>query len=133
MNTHSMVIGYILWIFGFIGSHRFYYGRPVSGTIYFLTFGLFLVGWIVDIFLIPWMDREAAIRFEQGPVDYNLSWILLTFLGIFGVHRFYMGKWVTGLIYLLTAGLFTLGIIYDFWTLNNQVDECNRTGLEPAT
>lgn len=126
MDTHSKTIGYILWIFGFIGSHRFYYGRPVSGTIYFLTFGMFLVGWIIDLFLIPSMDREASLRFEPGPVDYNLTWILLTFLGIFGVHRFYMGKWISGLIYLLTAGFFTIGIIYDFWTLNDQVSECNR-------
>ena len=28
-------IGYLLWIFGFMGAHRFYYGRPVSGTIWF--------------------------------------------------------------------------------------------------
>ena len=126
MDTHSKTIGYILWIFGFIGSHRFYYGRPVSGTIYFLTFGMFLVGWIVDLFLIPSMDREAALRFEPGPVDYNLTWILLTFLGIFGVHRFYMGKWFSGLVYMLTGGIFTLGIIYDFWTLNDQISECNR-------
>jgi len=126
MDTHSKLIGYILWIFGFIGAHRFYYGRPVSGTIYFFTFGLLLVGWIVDLFLIPSMDREASLRFEPGPVDYNISWILLTFLGLFGVHRFYMGKWISGLIYLLTGGLFTLGIIYDFWTLNDQVSEANR-------
>ena len=32
-DTHSKVIGYLLWIFGFMGSHRFYYGRPVTGTI----------------------------------------------------------------------------------------------------
>lgn len=125
MNTHSKVIGYILWIFGFIGSHRFYYGRPVSGTIYFFTFGLLLVGWIIDLFLIPAMDKKAALRFEPGPVDYNIAWILLTFLGLFGVHRFYMGKWLSGLIYLLTGGVFTLGIIYDFWTLNDQVSETN--------
>jgi len=126
MDTHSKTIGYILWIFGFIGSHRFYYGRPISGTIYFFTLGLLFVGWLVDLFLIPSMDREASLRFVAGPVDYNVSWILLTFLGIFGVHRFYMGKWVTGLIYLLTGGLFALGIIYDFWTLNDQVSACNR-------
>ena len=35
-DTHSKTIGYILWIFGFTGSHRFYYGYPGLGTIYFL-------------------------------------------------------------------------------------------------
>ena len=43
-DTHDVLLGYLLWIFGFTGSHRFYYGRPVSGTIYFFTFGLLLVG-----------------------------------------------------------------------------------------
>jgi hypothetical protein len=32
-----------------------------------------------------------------------------------------MGKWLTGLVYLCTGGLFLLGYIYDFWTINNQV------------
>jgi TM2 domain-containing membrane protein YozV len=120
-----MAIGYILWIFGFMGSHRFYYGRPVSGTIYFFTLGLLFIGWIVDLFLIPGMDRKADIRFVQGELDYNIAWILLTFLGVFGVHRFYLGKWFTGLLYLLTFGLFFLGVIYDYWTLNRQVSEAN--------
>ena len=31
--THSKVVGYILWIFGFTGAHRFYFGKPISGTI----------------------------------------------------------------------------------------------------
>ena len=62
-NTHNMAIGYILWIFDFMGAHRFYYGRPVSGTIYFFTLGLFLIGWIVDLFLIPGMDRAADIKY----------------------------------------------------------------------
>ena len=35
-KTHSVLIGYILWIFGFTGSERFYYGKPISGTIYFV-------------------------------------------------------------------------------------------------
>ena len=124
-NTHSVVIGYILWIFGFIGSHRFYYGRPVSGTIYFFTLGLFFIGWIVDLFLIPEMDREADARYTSGEKDYNLSWIFLTFVGIFGIHRFYLGKWITGIIWLLTGGLFLMGLLYDLWTLNTQVDEVN--------
>ena len=127
MNTHSTLIGYLLWIFGFMGAHRFYYGRPVSGTIYFFTLGLFFIGWFVDLFLIPSMDRKADLSYTEGFIDYNASWLLLTFLGVFGVHRFYMGKWVSGLIYLCTGGLFLFGIIYDFWTLNEQINEINRT------
>ena len=125
-DTHSKIIGYILWIFGFMGAHRFYFGRPVSGTIYFFTLGLFLIGWIVDLFLIPGMDRTADMRYTSGNKDYTLGWILLTFLGIFGVHRFYLGKWITGLVWLLTGGLLLLGLLYDLWTLNEQIDEVNR-------
>ncbi len=127
-NTHSMAVGYILWIFGFLGSHRFYFGKPVSGTIYFFTLGLFLIGWIVDLFLIPGMDRDADARFTMGRKDYTVGWIFLTFLGIFGVHRFYLGKWVTGLIWLFTGGLLLLGVLYDLLTLNTQIDEVNRGG-----
>ncbi|WP_368671263.1 NINE protein [Marinobacterium sedimentorum] len=124
-NSHSKLMGYILWILGFMGAHRFYFGRPVSGTLYFFTLGLFLIGWIVDLFLIPSMDRSADIRYREGDTNYNIAWILLTFLGIFGAHRFYMGKWLSGLIYLLTGGLLLIGVIYDFWTLNDQVSEIN--------
>lgn len=122
-QTHSVLMGYLLWIFGFMGAHRFYYGRPVSGTVWFCTLGLLFIGWIIDLFLIPGMDRDAERRYRCGPVDYNVCWILLTFLGVFGVHRFYMGKWLTGLLYLCTGGLFLLGILYDYWTLNRQIDE----------
>jgi TM2 domain-containing membrane protein YozV len=125
-DTHSKIIGYALWVFGFTGSHRFYYGRPVTGTIWFFTFGLFLIGWLIDLFLIPAMDRQADLRFEAGRKNYSVAWLLLTFLGLLGIHRFYLGKWFTGILYLLTGGLFLLGYLYDYWTLNRQVTEVNR-------
>ncbi len=124
-ESHQKVIGYILWIFGFTGSHRFYYGKPISGTIYFLTLGLFGIGWIIDLFLIPGMDRQANLRYSPGTYDYTVAWILLTFLGLFGFHRMYLGKWITGIIYLLTGGIFGLGYLYDFWTMNEQVSQLN--------
>lgn len=124
-DTHSMIIGYVLWIFGFTGSHRFYFGKPISGTIWFFTFGLLGIGWLIDLFLIPGMDRQAARRFHAGPLDYTIAWVLLTFLGPFGIHRFYLGKVLTGVVYLLTGGLFFFGVLYDFVTLNNQVSERN--------
>ena len=124
-DTHSKIIGYLLWIFGFMGAHRFYYGRQLTGTLWFFTLGLLFLGWIIDLFLIPGMDRDADRRYVAGPKSYNLSWVLLTFLGIFGIHRFYLGKWLTGLLWLLTGGLLLLGVLYDYWTLNGQVDEVN--------
>jgi len=124
-DTHKKSIGYILWIFGFLGAHRFYYGKPISGTIYFFTFGLLFIGWIIDLFLIPGMEREAELRYSEGEVDYNLTWILLTFFGVFGIHRLYMGKWISGIVYFLTGGIFLIGIIYDFWTLNEQIHIVN--------
>ncbi len=122
------MIGYVLWIFGFLGAHRFYFGRPISGTIYLVTFGLLGIGWIIDLFLMPSLERQAELRYNEGPLDYTLAWILLTFVGVFGIHRFYQGKMVSGLIYLFTGGLFVAGIVYDFWTLNDQISQENAAG-----
>lgn len=120
-DTHSTFIGYITWIFGFIGAHRFYYGKPVTGTIWFFTLGLCGIGWLIDLFLIPAMDAEADLRYLDGPLDYSLAWVFLTFGGLFGIHRMYMGKWLTGILYLLSGGLLGFGLLYDFWTLNEQI------------
>lgn len=126
-DTHSKTIGYLLWIFGFMGAHRFYFGKTVSGIVYFFTLGILGIGWIIDLFLIPGMDEEADLKYKVGPYNYSLAWILLTFFGIFGVHRFYLGKWKTGLLYLCTAGLFGIGYLYDLCTLNEQVNICNQS------
>lgn len=132
-DTHSKVIGYALWLVGFSGAHRFYYGRPITGIIWLFTCGLFLIGWFVDLFLIPSMDRSADRRYVSGPNDYSVAWLLLTFLGVFGLHRFYLGKWGTGILYLLTVGLFGIGIIYDFLTLNTQISERNQATVTSAS
>ncbi len=141
--THSVVIGYVLWIFGFTGSHRFYFGKPISGTLWFFTFGLLGIGWLIDVFLIPGMARRADVRYAPGPYDYTLAWIFLAFLGWLGAHRFYLGKIPSGLLYLacgclaalgfhtlilpaICGALLWLGILYDFWTLNGQVSRANE-------
>lgn len=128
-DTHRKTVGYVLWIIGFTGMHRFFYGRPISGTIWLLTGGLFLIGWIVDFFLIPGMDRDCDFRFQAGPIDYSAAWLLLAFFGYLGLHRFYIGKWPSGVLYLVSAGLFGVGLVYDLWTLNQQIDLANRNRL----
>jgi len=99
----------------------------VTGTLWFFTGGLLLIGWIIDLFLIPSMDARADRRYVAGPLDYNIAWLLLAFpiTGLLGLHRFYMGKIVTGIIWLLTGSLFGFGWLYDLWTLNDQVSDLN--------
>jgi TM2 domain-containing membrane protein YozV len=127
-NTHSVLLGYIAWLFGFIGLHRFYYGKTLTGILWFFTLGLLFIGWIIDLFLIPSMDREAQRRFTPGLTDYSIAWLLLMFLGLLGIHRFYLGKWVTGIIYLISGGLLGIGWLYDLCTLNQQISDLNMKG-----
>lgn len=124
-NTHSVALGYVAWIFGFMGAHRFYFGKPISGTLYFFTFGFFLIGWVIDLFLIPSMDRDADVYYQQGHCNYSIAWVLLAFTGILGIHRMYMGKWISGILYFFTLGFFGFGLLYDLWSLNSQIHELN--------
>ena len=125
-ETHTKIVGYLLWLIGFTGAHRFYYGKPLTGILWFFTCGLCGVGWIVDAFLIPSMNDEANRNFRFGPIDYSLTWLLLIFTGIWGFHRFAQGRYVTGLIFALTLGCYGIGYVYDLLTMNRQVDALNR-------
>ena len=39
------------------------------------------------------------------------------FIGLFGIHRFYNGKWITGLIWVFTGGLLLIGQIVDLFLI----------------
>lgn len=123
--THPVMVGYIFWILGFTGAHRFYFGKPITGALWFFTGGLLLIGWIVDLFLIPDMAQQANQRYRPGRIDYTVAWCFQLLLGLFGVHRIYMGKIFTGILFLCTGGLFGIGYIYDTLTLNEQIEEIN--------
>ncbi len=48
---------------------------------------------------------------RSTPISY-LLW-LLGLVGFCGIHRFYNGKWITGLLYLFTFGFLFIGQLID--------------------
>ena len=55
------------------------------------------------------------------------AYLLWWFLGAFGAHKFYLGKFGWGILYIFTCGLFGIGWLIDLFVLGGQVDEYNRT------
>ncbi|KAH9504066.1 hypothetical protein Btru_067666 [Bulinus truncatus] len=59
-NTKTADDAYILWfVFGLLGFHHFYLGRPLWGMLYFFTMGLLGIGWLVDMCRIPFLVDEV--------------------------------------------------------------------------
>ena len=70
------------------------------------------------------------------PAAYIL-WAVSGF-GALGLHRFYLGKSGTGLLWLFSGGLGGIGGLYDLFTLPRQVQEANilyetKLALEAGT
>lgn len=56
---------------------------------------------------------KAYTTERRSPYNRLVVILLWWFLGLFGVHRFYVGKFGTGLVMLLTGGGFGIWWIYD--------------------
>jgi TM2 domain-containing membrane protein YozV len=77
--SKSAVLAYILWFFlGFLGAHRLYSGRVLSGIVQFLVWGLgwatmwILVGWVFWVVWALWWVIDALLI--AGWIrDYNLG------------------------------------------------------------
>jgi TM2 domain-containing membrane protein YozV len=55
---------------------------------------------------------------------YFLLWLISVF-GWLGLHHFYLGKILKGIIWILTFGFFGIGAIFDLFTIGKTVDNYN--------
>ncbi len=58
----------------------------------------------------------------------GIAYLLWLPLGLLGVHQFYLGRPGRGALYLFTLGLFTVGWMWDGFTLPTQVRRINVRG-----
>ena len=65
-------------------------------------------------FIMKYIYRHYA-KFERSMNEsrFNTTVILLFFLGCFGAHRFYIGRLISGTLYMATFGFLGIGIIVD--------------------
>ena len=83
-------------------------------------------------YIIEDLDHKTASRFAEeyrkkrrSPNTIFLL-ILLGFIGIAGMHRFRLGKSVTGLLFLFTLGFVFVGTLFDLLTYEKAVFEHNK-------
>lgn len=60
-------------------------------------------------------------------INKGITWLLwaLSWAGLGGLHRFYLGRPVSGVLYLCTYNFLGLGLVFDLFHLNDMVDATN--------
>jgi hypothetical protein len=71
------------------------------------------------------LTNTAKTGYSNTVKSKGVAYLLLFLAGMWGGHHFYLGRPGKGLLYLFTCGLFSLGWIYDLFTLDRQVDDVN--------
>ena len=71
------------------------------------------------------MTTAMVKRDERNVGLAYLMW-LPCLVGLHGMHRFYAGRWVSGLVWLLTGGICGLGSVVDLFFIPRMVHDHNE-------
>ncbi|XP_048750807.2 uncharacterized protein LOC125662600 isoform X2 [Ostrea edulis] len=119
VNTNRKHVddAYTLWLpGGFLGLHHFYLNNIGLGVLYMFTFGLLGVGWLIDLFLIPYHVKKANSRNPFSTEKSTATAFILTAspTGFIGAQHYYLNRIGFGLVYTFTFGIFGIGYIIDW-------------------
>lgn len=62
---------------------------------------------------LTYLEKRLNEYKKVKPVNSKSKFLIILFLGIFGVHKFIDKKNITGIFYLITLGFFGIGVVYD--------------------
>ena len=71
IKERELWVAYLLWfLLGLVGVHKFYLGKMGMGILYLFTGGIFLIGWIIDLFTLPSQVRayNDEVRSLKGEI-----------------------------------------------------------------
>ena len=71
IKERELWVAYLLWfLLGLVGVHKFYLGKIGMGILYLFTGGIFLIGWIIDVFTLPSQVRayNDEVRSMKGEI-----------------------------------------------------------------
>lgn len=71
---------------------------------------------IPQVFISPNLQSKVKSLGKRKGLAILLC--LLGFFGLSGLHRLYVGKYVTGILYFLTCGWFFIGTICDLYSIS---------------
>ena len=134
VSPKSRLVALLFCIFlGLFGIHRFYLRKIWTGILMVVTFGGFGIWVLADFILIAvgsfrdkegrrvvkWLEEEALRSHEKSvvavsPYSRLVALLFCIFLGLFGGHRFYVGKTGTAVLMICTLGGFGFWILFDF-------------------